>query len=70
LTSLLSTSVAWSCDLTSSNVFGRYFSTHGWLRAATTGSAFAFEEDAAAAARAEFEKKLAILSRNLDKGRL
>jgi hypothetical protein len=61
LTSLLSTNVAWSCDRTSSNVFGRYFSTHGWLRAATTGSGFDFDELAAAAARAEFEKKLAIM---------
>jgi hypothetical protein len=49
--------------LTSSNVFGRYFSTHGWLLAATTGSGFDLDEDAAAAARAEFEKKLAILKK-------
>jgi len=39
---------------------GRYFSTHGGLRAATTGSGFDLDEDAAAAARAEFEKKLAM----------
>lgn len=60
----LKVSVACSWLLTSSSVFGRYFSTHGTSAGATTIGSLGFDfELEAAAARALLSKKFAMIGR-------